>query len=87
MSAMWEPSRLRIGEAEALAMYQLSAPSFADGREDSSEHENAAAGFQHVARGRPLRAELRKGAKSVVPLADRAIAKACKTSDPRLLVQ
>jgi transposase-like protein len=31
------------------------------------------AGFKHVARTQPLRAELRKGAKSVVPLADRAI--------------
>lgn len=31
------------------------------------------AGFQHVARSQPLRADLRKGAKSVVPLADRAI--------------
>lgn len=31
------------------------------------------AGFKHVARKQPLRSELRKGAKSVVPLADRAI--------------
>lgn len=31
------------------------------------------AGFKHVARTQPLRQELRKGAKSVVPLADRAI--------------
>jgi transposase-like protein len=31
------------------------------------------AGYQHVARIQPLRTELRKGAKSVVPLADRAI--------------
>jgi transposase-like protein len=31
------------------------------------------AGFQHVARSQPLPIELRKGAKSVVPLADRAI--------------
>lgn len=31
------------------------------------------AGFQHVARSQPLRIALRKGAKSVVPLADRAI--------------
>jgi transposase-like protein len=31
------------------------------------------AGFQHVARTQPLREELRKGARSVVPLADRAI--------------
>lgn len=30
-------------------------------------------GFQHVPRTQPLRIELRKGAKSVVPLADRAI--------------
>lgn len=29
--------------------------------------------FKHVARNQPLRSELRKGAKSVVPLADRAI--------------
>ena len=33
----------------------------------------AEAGFQHVARIQPLRAELRKGTPSVVPLADRAI--------------
>lgn len=31
------------------------------------------AGFQHVPRSQPLRTELRKGASSVVPLADRAI--------------
>lgn len=31
------------------------------------------AGFQHVSRTQPLPGELRKGAKSVVPLADRAI--------------
>jgi transposase-like protein len=31
------------------------------------------AGFRHVPRSQPLRTELRKGAKSVVPLADRAI--------------
>jgi transposase-like protein len=30
-------------------------------------------GFRHVARTQPLRSELRKGAKSAVPLADRAI--------------
>ena len=33
----------------------------------------ADAGFKHVARIQPLRSELRKGAPSVVPLADRAI--------------
>jgi transposase-like protein len=31
------------------------------------------AGYKHVARTQPLRGELRKGARSVVPLADRAI--------------
>jgi transposase-like protein len=31
------------------------------------------AGFKHVARNQPLWLELRKGAKSAVPLADRAI--------------
>ena len=31
------------------------------------------AGFKHVARTQPLRSELRKGAKSAVPLADRAV--------------
>jgi len=31
------------------------------------------AGFKHVARKQPLRSELRRGAKSAVPLADRAI--------------
>jgi transposase-like protein len=31
------------------------------------------AGFQHIARVQPLRSELRQGAKSAVPLADRAI--------------
>ena len=30
-------------------------------------------GFKHVARTQPLRSELRKGARSAVPLADRAI--------------
>ena len=33
----------------------------------------AEAGFKHVPRNQPLRIDLRKGAKSVVPLADRAI--------------
>lgn len=33
----------------------------------------AEAGYRHVPRTQPLRADLRKGAKSVVPLADRAI--------------
>src|SRR2546425_1526846 len=33
----------------------------------------AEAGFKHVARNQPLRSELRKGTKSAVPLADRAI--------------
>ena len=33
----------------------------------------AEAGFKHIARPQPLRSELRKGAKSAVPLADRAI--------------
>ena len=33
----------------------------------------AGAGFHHIARTQPLRSELRKGAKSAVPLADRAI--------------
>ena len=31
------------------------------------------AGFKHIPRTQPLRSELRKGAKSAVPLADRAI--------------
>ena len=31
------------------------------------------AGFQHVPRNQPLRTDVRKGAKSAVPLADRAI--------------
>jgi len=31
------------------------------------------AGFEHIPRIQPLRSDLRKGAKSVVPLADRAI--------------
>ena len=33
----------------------------------------AEVGFKHVARNQPLRSELRKGVKSVVPVADRAI--------------
>ncbi|HXW90860.1 MAG TPA: IS1595 family transposase [Terriglobales bacterium] len=32
------------------------------------------AGFKHIARTQPRRSELRKGAKSAVPLADRAVA-------------
>ena len=31
------------------------------------------AGFKHIARTQPLRSELRRGAKSAVPLADRAL--------------
>jgi hypothetical protein len=31
------------------------------------------AGYKHIPRSQPLRIDLRKGAKSVVPLADRAI--------------
>ena len=31
------------------------------------------AGFKHIARNQPLRSELRKGTKSAVPLADRAM--------------
>ena len=33
----------------------------------------AEVGFKHIARNQPLRSELRKGVKSVVPVADRAI--------------
>ena len=44
---------------------------YTDGLRSFSGLENI--GFKHVPRTQPLRAELRKGAKSVVPLADRAI--------------
>ena len=44
---------------------------YTDGLKSFSGLESA--GFQHVARNQPLRVDLRKGAKSVVPLADRAI--------------
>lgn len=39
------------------------------------------AGFQHIPRTQPLRTELRKGEKSVVPLADRAIGKPAAMAD------
>jgi transposase-like protein len=38
-----------------------------------SFEDRTEAGFKHIARTQPPRSELRKGAKSVVPLADRAI--------------
>ncbi len=44
---------------------------YTDGLKSFTGFEEA--GFQQVARTQPLRTELRKGAKSVVPLADRAI--------------
>src|SRR3954464_4368163 len=46
------------------AIYTDGLKSFAGLRE---------AGYKHLARTQPLRSELRKGAKSVVPIADRAI--------------
>src|SRR5437879_698748 len=106
---------LRIGEATAPAMRQVSAPDFVDIWDHSSPDEDSGrvhismipdfkaatimpfltqnvasgstiytdglksfsglseAGFKHIARNQPLRSELRKGAKSAVPLADRAI--------------
>src|ERR1700730_18353601 len=46
------------------------------------------AGFQHVPRSQPLRIELRQGAKSAVPLADRAIdIPACPCSTPTIRVK
>ena len=44
---------------------------YTDGLKSFSGLEQA--GFKHIPRSQPLRSELRKGAKSVVPLADRAI--------------
>ena len=44
---------------------------YTDGLKSFSGLEEA--GYEHVPRTQPLRTELRKGAKSVVPLADRAI--------------
>jgi transposase-like protein len=44
---------------------------YTDGLKSYSGLEEA--GYQHVRRNQPLRAALRKGTKSVVPLADRAI--------------
>lgn len=44
---------------------------YTDGLKSFSGLEEA--GFKHVARTQPLRTDMRKGAKSVVPLADRAI--------------
>lgn len=44
---------------------------YTDGLKSFTDLE--AAGFKHVPRSQPLRSDLRKGAKSVVPLADRAI--------------
>ena len=45
---------------------------YTDGRKSFAGLTDA--GFKHIARVQPLRSELRKGAKSAVPLADRAIA-------------
>jgi transposase-like protein len=44
---------------------------YTDGLKSFSGLEEA--GFKHVPRSQPLRIELRKGAQSVVPLADRAV--------------
>jgi transposase-like protein len=44
---------------------------YTDGRKSFTGLKEA--GFQHVPRSQPQRSDLRKGAKSVVPLADRAI--------------
>jgi transposase-like protein len=49
----------------------LGSTIYADGLKSFSGLSEA--GFQHVARNQLLRSELRKGAKSAVPLADRAI--------------
>lgn len=46
-------------------------PVYTDGLKSFSGLEEA--GFKHVARTQPLRTDMRRGAKSVVPLADRAI--------------
>lgn len=44
---------------------------YTDGLKSFASFEQA--GFRHVSRTQPLQSDLRKGAKSVVPLADRAI--------------
>ena len=49
----------------------LSATIYTDGLKSFEGLREA--GFKHIARAQPLRSELRKGAKSAVPLADRAI--------------
>jgi transposase-like protein len=48
---------------------------YTDGLKSFTRLEKA--GLKHVPRSQPLRIELRKGAKSVVPLADRAIGNLC----------
>ena len=53
---------------------QNVAPSstiYTDGLKSFASFEQA--GFRHISRTQPLQSDLRKGAKSVVPLADRAI--------------
>jgi len=65
---------------------RVPAPGVVDGRNDSTQHENPAdtdglagfaglhaAGYRHIALKQPVRSAFRKGAGSVVPLADRAI--------------
>jgi transposase-like protein len=42
------------------------------------------AGYKHVPRSQPIRVELRKGARSVVPLADRAIGNPAAVADRHL---
>src|ERR1700722_16037920 len=79
LSAMRAPKSVRIGESKAPPMRQMPAPGFADIRDSPSPDQDSAdpclveAGFEHVTRIQPLRSELRKGAKSAVTLADRAI--------------
>jgi transposase-like protein len=66
----------RISKAKTLITFlkQNVAPgSTVDTDGLKSFHGSQEAGFQHVSRSQPLRIELRRGAKSVVPLADRAI--------------
>ena len=70
----WRSSRISKSSTLLAFLKQNVEPGsivYTDGLKSfSGLHE---AGYKHVSRTQPLRIDLRKGAKSVVPLADRAI--------------
>ena len=67
------PAAQSAGLVNVIVQYNVAPGStvYTDGLKSFTGLKEA--GFQHVPRSQPLRIDLRKGAKSVVPLADRAI--------------